>query len=61
MVDTCVQGSAAHIKEGTYYINGFFVGVTAQTLILEKYSNEPNFRVGLTITETFVTSTDDTS
>ena len=61
VVDTCVQGSAAHIKEGTYYINGFFVGVTAQTLILEKYSNEPNFRVGLTITETFVTSTDDTS
>ena len=61
VVDTCVQGSAAHIKEGTYYINGFFVGVTAQTLILEKYNNEPNFRVGLTITETFVTSTDDTS
>ena len=61
VVDTCVQGSAAHIKAGTYYINGFFVGVTDQTIILEKYSNEPSFRVGLTITETFVTSTDDTS
>ena len=61
VVNTCVQGSAAHIKAGTYYINGFFVGVTDQTIILEKYSNEPSFRVGLTITETFVTSTDDTS
>ena len=25
VVDTCVQGSAAHIKAGTYYVNGFFV------------------------------------
>jgi hypothetical protein len=61
VVSATVQGSAAHIKAGTYYINGFFVGVTDQTIILEKYDNEPSFRVGLTITETFVTSTDDTS
>jgi len=61
VVDSTAQGSAAHIKAGTYYINGFFVDVTAQTLVLEKYSNTPSFRIGLTITETFVTSTDDSS
>ena len=32
-----------------------------QTLILDKYTNTPSYRVGLTITETFVTSTDDTT
>ena len=41
VVNTCVQGSAAHIKAGTYYINGFFVGVTDQTIILEKELSKP--------------------
>ena len=61
VVSTCATGSAAHIEAGTYYINGFFVEVDQQTLILEKYTNTPSYRVGLTITETFITSTDDTS
>ena len=54
-------GSAAHIDAGTYYINGFFVNVDQQTLVLEKYSSIPSYRVGLTIVENFITSTDDTS
>ena len=58
---TTAMGSAVKIEAGTYYINGFFVSVTEQTLILDKYTNTPSYRVGLTITETFVTSTDDTS
>ena len=61
VVSTCETGSAVNIDAGTYYINGFFVDVAQQTLVLEKYSTTPSFRVGLTITETFVTSTDDTS
>ena len=61
VVSTCVTGSAVHIDSGTYYINGFFVNVDQQTLVLEKYSREANYRVGLTIVETFITSTDDTS
>ena len=59
--DTTDVGSAAYIDAGVYYINGFFVNIDQQTLILEKYSIEPSYRVGLTITETFVTSTDDTT
>ena len=59
--NTTDVGSAANIDAGVYYINGFFVNVDQQTLILEKYSDTPSYRIGLTITETFVTSTDDTS
>lgn len=58
---TTATGSAVKIEAGTYYINGFFVGVDEQTLILDKYTNTPSYRVGLTISETFVTSTDDSS
>ena len=61
VVSASAVGSAVNIKAGTYYINGFFIDVTEQTLILDKYTNTPSYRVGLTITETFVTSTDDTS
>merc|ERR1711965_858794 len=59
--NTTQLGCAVHIDAGTYYINGYFVNVDAQTLVLDKYTNVPDYRVGLTITETFVTSTDDTS
>jgi len=61
VVSTCEIGSAVNIDAGVYYINGFFVNVDQQTLVLEKYSREANYRVGLTIVETFITSTDDTS
>ena len=61
VVSTSATGSAVHIDAGTYYINGFFVNVDQQTLVLEKYTTTPNYRIGLTITETFITSTDDTS
>ena len=61
VVSTCVTGSAVNIDAGTYYINGFFVNVDQQTLTLEKYSTTPSFRVGLTIVENFITSTDDTT
>ena len=32
-----------------------------QTILLDKYTNTPSYSVGLTITESFVTSTDDSS
>jgi len=61
IVDTTATGSAVHIDAGTFYINGYFVNADAQTLVLDKYTNEPSYRVGLTIVETFITSTDDSS
>src|SRR5210317_1332727 len=61
VVNTTATGSAAQIQEGVYYINGYHVQVSGQTLILEKYSSTPSYRVGLTVTESFVTSGDDSS
>ena len=54
-------GSLANIKEGIIFIRGFFVKVPAQELLLEKYSGAPSYRVGLTITESLISSTADTS
>ncbi len=54
-------GCAAFIDAGTYYINGFFVEVEKQSLVLDKYTNTPDYRVGLTVTENFITSTDDST
>src|SRR6056300_1014214 len=61
VVASCHTGSAAQVQQGVYYINGFHVQVSAQTLILEKYSDTPSYRVGLTVTESFVTPGDDSS
>ena len=44
-------GSAAVIKRGVYYINGFYVLCDDQTLLLDKYTNTPTYRVGLTVDE----------
>ena len=61
IVNTTATGSAAQVQAGCYYINGFIVTVLNQTIILDKYSNTPSYRVGLLVTESFVTpSTDNT-
>ena len=55
------KGSRVNIEEGVYFIKGNFVFVAGQSLILENYSDTPNFLVGLQVTETEVTSATDTS
>ena len=61
VVEGSFRGTAVNIDAGTYYINGFFVNVDKQTLVISKYHDDPDARVGLTISESFITSTDDTS
>ena len=61
LVNTCHTGSGKHVGAGVYYINGFHVNVDEQTLILDKYTNTPSYRVGLLVTESFTTPNDDTS
>ena len=61
VVSSCATGSRATVDAGTYYINGFFVDVDTQVITLDKYTNTPSYRVGLTIVENFITSTDDTT
>jgi len=61
VVNTCHTGCASYVGAGVYYINGFHVEVDEQTLILDKYTNTPSYRVGLTVTESFTTPNDDTT
>ena len=53
--------SVVSINRGVYFVNGFFVLCLAQTLVLEKYSNTPTYRIGLTTTESIVDSDSDTT
>ena len=54
-------GSAATVRGGVFYTRGFFVRCDEQTVLLDKYSNTPTYRIGLQITESAISSTDDTS
>ena len=49
-------GSAFQIQQGVYFIRGNFIQVDTETLILDQYSNRPNYRIGLQIREEIVTS-----
>ena len=55
------QGSSYNVREGVYFISGCFVYVAGQTLILDKYTNTPNYVVGLQVAQTIQTSAGDTS
>ena len=54
-------GSTAAIAQGVYFIRGHFVDVNAQTIILDQYTNNPSYRIGLEIFESIVTPEDDPS
>ena len=55
------QGSSYNVREGVYFISGCFVYVPGQTLILDKYTNTPNYVVGLQVSQTIQTSAGDAS
>ena len=54
-------GSAASIGDGVYFIRGYFVNVSKQTIILDNYTNTPSYRVGLKIDELIINAKDDSS
>ena len=60
-VDSTAVASAAYINNGVYFIRGHFVDVASANLILEQYSNNPSYRVGLEVSESIVTPEDDPS
>lgn len=53
------KASTASIQRGVYYIRGKFVLVPSQTIVLDKYSNTPSYRVGLQLSEEVVYPEDD--
>lgn len=55
------SGSVVSINSGVFYVGGFFLFKDSESLILEKYTSTPSYRVGLQITESTVTADADTS
>ncbi|AFK66263.1 hypothetical protein SWPG_00009 [Synechococcus phage S-CBM2] len=55
------KGSLANIKQGVYFARGFFIDVFEQTIILDQYTTNPTYRIGLEIIESIITSEDDSS
>ena len=53
--------SASSIDAGVFYVLGNFVQIQPSTIIVNKYSNTPNARIGLTITEAIVNYNNDSS
>jgi hypothetical protein len=52
-------GSSFTVSNGVYYLRGHFVSVSTQTIILDQYSNTPDYRIGFTIVEEIITSSFD--
>ena len=55
------KGSRASIEEGVYFISGTMVYVAAQSLVLDKYTNEPSYIIGLSVTESLTESGTDST
>ena len=59
--DATAIGSAASIGKGVFFIRGYFVNVSQQTILLDNYTNTPSYRVGLKVDELIIGSKDDDS
>ena len=52
-------GSTANVGKGVYFVRGYFVPVQEQTLVLDQYSNNPSYKVGLKVEERIITADED--
>ena len=53
--------SAVSIADGVFYVLGNFVQISSTTIVIDKYSNTPSKRIGLSITETIYDYINDSS
>ena len=59
--DSTGLSSAVSIADGVFYVLGNFVQISSTTIVIDKYSNIPSKRIGLTITETIYDYINDSS
>lgn len=57
--NTTGVGSVVSINQGVFYVDGFFVSVAPQTIVLDPYLSTPTYRIGLEIDENIVTESAD--
>jgi hypothetical protein len=55
------QGSSVSVADGVYFVRGYFVNVSAQTILLEQYSTFPSYKIGFNVIESIVTADEDPS
>ncbi|HRC95580.1 MAG TPA: DUF4815 domain-containing protein, partial [Coprothermobacter proteolyticus] len=55
------DASLGFVNEGIYYVNGYFVRVDAQSVILSSTSKTPSCKVGLVLSEEIISESDDSS
>lgn len=58
-VNAAGESAIATVNDGIFYINGNFVNVSKQTVVLSAASSTPSLRVGLNIIEEFISESDD--
>ena len=59
--ETVGFGSAVSVARGVYFVSDMFVLVEDQTIILEKYSVTPTYKIGFSVGQSVVTSQTDSS
>ena len=52
--NAAATGSSFQIQEGVYFIRGQFVKVETETIILDQYASNSNYRVGLAVNEEII-------
>ena len=63
-LDALGRSAIANMQAGVYYLNGYFVTVPTQTLVIEKYVTaitNISYKAGLLYTEEIITAEDDAS
>ena len=48
------KGSVASIADGVFYVDGYFVQVPSQTIVLDPYGNTPTYKIGLEIDDSII-------
>jgi hypothetical protein len=61
LVTNSIKGSTVQVREGIFFISGYFVKAPTQTIILEKNSATPSYRVGLELQDDIITEDSDAS
>ena len=60
-ISPITNSAIAKLDQGIFYVNGYFVLVQQQTVVLEKYNASPSYSVGVDIVERIITPEEDDS
>ena len=58
-VNATAVAATAYVNNGVYFIRGHFINVPSSYIILDQYTNNPSYRIGLEVSESIVTPEDD--